>query len=102
MRLRALLDDLKAQGKTDLAAHGAAAKGQHAVKLFPHRRRDNRFRGGLRDAPQTGTVHRRACTSTVLPPEELQKRMPDYTLLLTWNFADEILQQQTELSTARR
>ena len=32
----------------------------------------------------------------IFAPTELLKRQPDYALMLTWNFADEILKQQAE------
>ena len=32
----------------------------------------------------------------VLGPSELLARMPDYTLILPWNFKDEIIAQQAE------
>ena len=36
----------------------------------------------------------------ILAPSAMLERRPDYTLLLTWNYADEILQQQAEYRKA--
>ncbi len=89
--LRELLDELKGQGKR-IAAYGAAAKGvtltafcgvgrnylDYIVDRSPHKQ-GKRF-------PVNGLP--------IYTPEKLIEDQPDYTLLLTWNFATEILAQQ--------
>lgn len=91
--LRRVLGELKASGK-QIAAYGAAAKGSTLLNVVgigsetldfvadrsPHKQ--GRYMPG---------VH-----VPIVPPETLLQRQPDYTLLLTWNFADEILAQQAE------
>ena len=88
-----MLSELKAQGKR-IAVYGASAKGSTLMNYF-----------GL-GSPMLDFVVDRSTVKqgyftpgTHLPiysPAVLLKEKPDYVLLLTWNFADEILQQQAE------
>ncbi len=93
LALRSLLESLKSNGKR-IAAYGAAAKGtvllnycglgnesiDFVVDRNPHKH--NRFVPGVR--------------LPVLAPSQLVEQMPHYTLLLSWNIADEVLKQQAE------
>lgn len=88
-----LLDRLRADGKR-LAAYGAAAKGStlaNYVGIGPD----------LMEFVVDRNVHKqgRLTPGTHIPvrsPEALLEEQPDYVLLLTWNFRDEILAQQRE------
>lgn len=90
-QLVGLLRQLKGEGGR-LAAYGASAKGSTLLNVFG-------IGGDLLDfVVDRSTVKQGRFTPgthlPILPPEALLERRPDYVLLLTWNFADEVLTQQ--------
>jgi hypothetical protein len=95
--LLALLNDLKQKGHR-LAAYGASAKGATLLNFFG-------IGGDLLDfVADRSTVKQGKMTPgphlPIVAPEELLTRKPDYVLLLTWNFAEEILKQQADYRKA--
>lgn len=86
-----LLQDAKARGKT-VAAYGASAKGTTLLNYFD-------IDEGLIDfmvdiSPTKQGLYTPGKHIEILNPDRLDAKKPDYTLLLTWNFAEEILAQQ--------
>lgn len=92
-----LIRRLRAEGAT-IAAYGAAAKG---TVLLNHFGLDH----DIIDFVVDRSVHKQGLVMPgvgipILAAEELARRRPDYTLLLAWNFADEILEQQQNYRAA--
>ena len=91
--LLALLRDLKRQGKS-IAAYGAAAKGATMLNYTG-------IDATILDFVVDRNVHKHGklmpgCKLPILPPEALTERRPDLVLLLAWNLAEEILDQQRQ------
>lgn len=91
--LLSLLRDFASSGRT-LAAYGAPAKGNTLLnycgidtELIPF----TVDRNPLKVGTWTPGMH-----IPVLPVPTLLERQPDYTLILPWNFAEEIMSQQSE------
>lgn len=88
-----LLGDLKTEGKS-IAVYGASAKGSTLLNYFgigPEMLDFVVDRSTVKQGRYTPGTH-----LPIYGPKKLLEAMPDYVLLLTWNFADEILQQQAE------
>jgi SAM-dependent methyltransferase len=88
-----LLHGFKLHGSR-IAAYGASAKGSTLLNF-------SRIDGGILDfvVDRSSAKQGLFTPGTHLPiysPRKLLEAMPEYCLLLTWNFADEILEQQTE------
>jgi C-methyltransferase-like protein/putative zinc binding protein/methyltransferase family protein len=91
--LLSLLRELKAEGKR-IAVYGASAKGSTLLNYFGIGRELLDYvvdRSTVKQGHYTPGTHLR-----IYGPEQLLEAMPDYVLLLTWNFADEILREQAE------
>jgi SAM-dependent methyltransferase len=86
-----LLHHLKAGGAT-VAAYGAAAKGSTLLNYFGI---DDKMLDFVADR----SIHKQGhympgVGIPIVDAKELAMRRPDYTLLLVWNFATEVLRQQ--------
>jgi hypothetical protein len=92
-KLRALLAQLKGEGKR-IAAYGAAAKGSTLLNTFGIGVETLEFVADRSTYKQGRLMP--GVRIPIVAPAALADSMPDYTLLLTWNFAEEILRQQDE------
>ena len=92
-QLLKLLGELKDQGHR-IAAYGAAAKGTVLLNAFGIGTEQIEFIADLSEYKQgryMPGVH-----IPIVEPEALLAEMPHEVLLLAWNFADEIIEQQAE------
>lgn len=91
--LRRALKDLRVQGKR-IAGYGAPAKGNTLLgflEIGPDLIEYIADRSPLKQGRYAPGVH-----IPVVSPDRLLADQPDYVLLLAWNFADEIMEQQAE------
>jgi SAM-dependent methyltransferase len=93
LRLRSELGTLKEAG-CRIAAYGASAKGSTLLNYCGVGRETVDF--VVDRNPHKHGLFMPGCLIPVEPCEALLSAQPDYCLLLTWNFAGEILDQQSE------
>lgn len=92
-RLSDLLVSIEAEGAT-IAAYGAAAKGAVMLNALGPAGRIPQWVADRNPAKQG--LHMPGTHQPVSPPERILAEMPDYLLINTWNFLDEIMNQESE------
>lgn len=92
-RLRGQVHDLQKAGHR-IAGYGAAAKAATLLSYCGLGRAELDFIADLNPKKQGRFMT--GCHVPIVAPSRLIEDLPAYTLLLTWNFADEILAQQAE------
>ncbi len=89
--LLSLLNDLKSSGKR-IAAYGAPAKGNTLLNYCGIT--TSLVEYTVDKSPYKQNLYTPGAHLPVYHPDKLVQDVPDYVLLLAWNFADEILEQQ--------
>ncbi len=93
--LSGILNSIKNDGKT-IAGYGAAAK---ANTLMASVGIDKNVIDFVADKnPYKQGKFFSGNHIPILPPEDILTQMPDYLLILAWNFSEEIMQEQNEYS----
>ena len=96
-QLTGLLAELRSHGHR-IAAYGAAAKGSTLLNYCGVDCRTIEFVADRNPHKQGKLMP--GVGIPIVPPQFLMATRPDYVLLLTWNFADEILAQQADFRAA--
>jgi len=91
MALRGLLGDLKSEGAR-LAGYGAAAKSATLLNFFGIGRQHLDY--VVDRSPHKQGFFMPGIVVPISPTERLLHDLPEYTVLLAWNFSEEILRQQ--------